>query len=55
MQERYAFPLRSYPRRLIDQANARGTASVESSIQVLDREADVMYAGSALCDKSPYG
>jgi hypothetical protein len=47
-----SFSLRSNTRRLIDQLDPPRTAASEGAVQILDGEADVMYAWSATVDES---
>src|SRR5690348_11382719 len=51
MEERDALAFRADPWRLVDEADAGGTAAVERAIEVVHLEADVMDAGPAPGDE----
>jgi hypothetical protein len=53
MEKGDALSLRAGPGKLIDESNSSSTTSVEGSLEVVYREADVVDPGSALCDESP--
>ena len=51
MEERDTFPFRAEPRRLVDQSKASLAAPCEGTVEVVDREADVMDARTAFGDE----
>ncbi len=51
MQECDARPFSAYAWRLVDQSQSSGPAALEHSVEVVNREADVMNAGPAPGDK----
>ena len=51
MEERNTFPLGTEPGRLVDEANAGGTAARERTVEIVDGEADVMDSGAAFGDE----
>jgi hypothetical protein len=55
VEESDPLALRAYPGTFIDQANARRAAPIERGVEIIDGKADVVDAGSALCDKPPDG
>jgi hypothetical protein len=55
VKERYPFPFRAYPRYLVDEPYARRSAPLESGIEVVDGEADVVNSRAAPSDESPDG
>jgi hypothetical protein len=55
MEEGNPLSLRSDPRSLVDQAKSGGPAPFEGLVQVVDSEADVMYARSAARDEPSDG
>ena len=51
VQERDTFPLGAEPRRFVDQPNAGLAAARERTVEIVDREADVMDARAAFGDE----
>ena len=54
MKKRDAFPFRADPGCFVDEANAGCATSFEGSIQVVDREADVVNPGAALGNEAAH-
>jgi hypothetical protein len=53
MKERDALLLRADPRGLVDETNAGCATSVESSVEVVDSEANMVNTGATLGDIPP--
>lgn len=51
MQERDTFPFGTEAGDLVDQSNTGRAAALEGTVEVVDREADMMDAGTALGDE----
>jgi len=51
MEERDTFPLRTEPRRFVDQAKAGVAAASEGTVEIVDCEADVMDARATFGDE----
>ena len=48
MEEGDSFSFSAHPRDVVDELNSRAAAALERSIQIVDREADVMQASASL-------
>lgn len=55
MEKSDPFSFRSDPWDVVDELNSRSTAALERSIQIVDREADVMQPRPSLRDEAPDG
>ncbi len=55
MQERDAFALGADARHFVDKLNSGLAASRENAVEIIDREADVVYPRSPLLDESRDG
>ena len=51
MEERDTFPFRTEARCLVDEADTRGAAAIEGTVEVVDGEADVMDAWATFGDE----
>ena len=55
MQKRDAFPFRAHARNVVDEVDARVATSLQRSVEVIYREADVVDTGSALGQETADG